>query len=498
VIALVHLLVNVVVAPQAAAAFELLLERKKTQGQVSAHLVRTVADLCGKSEDTIWRWLREGTPKKRKSLGLTDEETKALAACRGNVAEMVIQLERAGKARASVRTYQRAVNQSLTPATRGFFKTGDKGWRAATVHMPQTVERRGQVFHADHTLLKIWLRSKRRSRWVQVWLTVVLDAFSRRVMGWTVSLQPNEGIVLVVLRQAFSGEYGCVPDRMVWDNGAEFLANGVTQAATALTFEAHPIAPYSPWQNGKVERFFGTLNTKFLARQPFYRRGPRGHNRKLYGPQDGPLTVEEFTRRLAEWIDEYNREHHHNALDSKTPDEAWRENPTPVRRVDERTLDFMLLREKKPRLVGHHGVRHNSRFYYADEILAHPNREIHVRYMPHDNRQIWLFDGDEFIAEAIAWEELPGKDLDAFFAKRTATLNSARSKLPGRSTNDEEPKSTFLPVTAPGDFVSGEPTVTSDEDLVDSLNEAIEETVDADRGSRESDEEIPDLWGVVE
>ena len=80
------------------------------------------------------------------------------------------------------------------------------------------------------------------------------------------------------LREAFSGEYGCIPDRMVWDNGAEFLAAGVTQASQSLAFEAHPIAPYSPWQNGKVERFFKTLEQQFLREQPFYMRGPRGHN----------------------------------------------------------------------------------------------------------------------------------------------------------------------------------------------------------------------------
>jgi putative transposase len=500
------MLMGTVVAPGAATAFKLLLERRQREGSVSAHLVRNVAELFGKSEETIWRWLRQGAiPDGRERLKLNEHELRVLAACGANAKQMTEELVRTGKARANLRTYQRAVKKgSLTPAQLGFFKKGDAGWRAATIHMPVEAGRRGEVFHADHTLLKVWVRTKRRRRWVQVWLTVVLDAYSRRVMGWTVSLQPNEQVVLVALRQAFTGEHGCIPNRMVWDNGAEFLAAGVTAAAQVLAFEAYPIPPYSPWRNGKVERFFRTPNSVFLCKQPFYLRGPRGNNHKLYGPDDGPLMLEEFVERLANWMDEYNRKLPHSALGGKTPEQAWLAEPTALRRAEERHLDFALMRKKERCAISAHGVRHNNRWYYAPEVLSFKSHWIDVGYMPYDNRQIWLFDGEEFVARAVLWDDVPDDIRGAFFERRTGTLLSARAKLPSRITHIEEPAaSTLLPLTGPGDFESGEaptPTTASQggDDLLMPLNDAVDAAVAAEDDGLADEDRFDDLYGVIE
>jgi transposase InsO family protein len=494
------LLISAVIPPGAAStAFELLLERQRTDGTLSTELVRGVAQLCGKSEDTIWRWLRKGRPGSRDDFKLNDHEIRTLAAANNNVALMHEHLQAEDLARRSLRTYQRAANASLTPAERGFFSDGDRGFRGKTVHMPQTVERRGQVFHADHSLLDIWLQVKQHRRWFKPWVTVVIDARTRRVMSCIPSLQPNEGIVLAALRQAFTGECGCLPDQVIWDNGAEWLADGVTGALQALAITSAPIAPYSPWRNGKVERFFGTLERSLLARLPFYTKGPRGHNKKLYGPDEGPLSFETFTELLAEWVDWYNRERPHAILNGATPDETWHAEPTAVRRIDERQLDFMLARAAKRRSVGVYGVRHKNDWYYANELLSYKSEWIDVRYVPGDDQKIWLFDGEQFIAEAVPWDAVDEKGRSGFMTKRSAKLRSARSKLPSASTTLSEPQPADEE-NADADDPGSTPTEVNAGDIVSDLNQAITKSASDDTDDVEPmvDDDLDGVNEVIE
>ena len=114
----------VVGAPVALAetALERLLAHKREHGTVPTERIRAVADLLGKSEDTIWRWLRQQhLPTKREPFALNDSEERLLAACGNNVKLMHDQLVAQGDARAGVRTYQRAANL-LSPVYAGVLR----------------------------------------------------------------------------------------------------------------------------------------------------------------------------------------------------------------------------------------------------------------------------------------------------------------------------------------------------------------------------------------
>ena len=435
----------VVASAAANAALELLLAHKEAAaGAGTAALVRAAARACGRSERTIYRWLSaQAVPNSRKpALKLTDVERKLLAASNASVAAMSRRLAEQGAARGVTRTYQRAVRRDVEPAAMAFYRGGDSAWRQKTLHIPQVVEHRGQVFHVDHHQPKLWLSGPGRRRWGRIWVTVVICACTRRVMGFTVSEQPNEGIVLATLRQAFTGEYGCIPQRVIWDNGAEFLANGVTAALDHLGVSATPIAPYTPQQNGKIERFFGTLDREFTRLLPFYQRGPRGNNGRIYGPDDGPIRFEEFVEKVTEYVEHYNGKREHSMLGGLTPDEAWKRDVFPVRRLPEEQLEFLLLREKRTRVVRTYGIRWNNTYYTHDALLAYSGREASVRFMPHDARQIWVFDADDTKRICIAKpaEELDEHELARFFSTRSGQLSMLRSHLPGRSLHaDDEP-----------------------------------------------------------
>ena len=72
-----------------------------------------------------------------------------------------------------------------------------------------------------------------------------------------------------------------------------------------LDIKHQTIDPHCPWQNGRIERFFGTLKQKL--------------NRRTME------SIEQLSRDLHVFRFWYNQVRTHNNLNGRTPDEVWRE-----------------------------------------------------------------------------------------------------------------------------------------------------------------------------
>jgi len=90
------------------------------------------------------------------------------------------------------------------------------------------------------------------------------------------------------------------PGYLKSDNGPEFIAQWVTTWLHAQHVETHFIDPGSPWQNGHTESFNGVFRDGCL-------------NRWLF------ISVHEARRIITNWLEEYNNERPHGALDGLTP-----------------------------------------------------------------------------------------------------------------------------------------------------------------------------------
>jgi len=84
------------------------------------------------------------------------------------------------------------------------------------------------------------------------------------------------------------------------DNSPEFIAQEVTTWLRAHHVDTHFIDPGSPWQNGHNESFNGVFRDGCL-------------NRWLF------TSVQEARRIINHWLEEYNNERPHGALDGLTP-----------------------------------------------------------------------------------------------------------------------------------------------------------------------------------
>jgi putative transposase len=149
-----------------------------------------------------------------------------------------------------------------------------------------------------------------------LYLAVVLDLFSRLVVGW--SMQPTLSrdlvmqalLAIVVARRLRSLDVletlaelfvtHRVPAHLRSDNGPEFTAALVRHWLAALNVETLFIEPGSPWENGYVESFNGKLRDELLDREIFY-------------------TLTEAKILIERWRREYNTVRPHSALDYRPP-----------------------------------------------------------------------------------------------------------------------------------------------------------------------------------
>jgi len=129
-------------------------------------------------------------------------------------------------------------------------------------------------------------------------ILTVVDEYSREALATAVARRMGARDVQHVLTGLFvkRGQ----PEFIRSDNGSEFIAKGLQKAVKEMGSEQAYIAPGSPWQNGKNERFNGILRDELLDRELFY------------SLTEASVLIERF--RV-----EYNEVRPHSAIDFETP-----------------------------------------------------------------------------------------------------------------------------------------------------------------------------------
>ena len=136
---------------------------------------------------------------------------------------------------------------------------GIDGQRRHTVYLGWNVGGRNDRWEADHVELPILVLPPRGSRPRHPWVTLCIDAYSRLLMGWSLSLAPNAATVLTALRKGMlidsaRGDFGGLPRALRPDRGLEFVAEALAQVCAVLGVQLLPAPAYSPHLKGKVER----------------------------------------------------------------------------------------------------------------------------------------------------------------------------------------------------------------------------------------------------
>jgi len=141
------------------------------------------------------------------------------------------------------------------------------------------------------------------------YLVIVLDWFSRKVVGWQLSLRCRtqewrEALEEAVLHEFPNGVRG-QGLKLISDNGCQPSSGSFLKVTGILDIEQIFTSYNNPKGNAETERFMRTLKEELLWLEEF-------------------AGLEEAHEKLSAWIDFYNHRYLHSALGYKSPQECER------------------------------------------------------------------------------------------------------------------------------------------------------------------------------
>lgn len=362
-----------------------------------------IGQAMGVARSTLQRYVAEGVPadRDRPRWSWVGPARAAYYRAAGDVtyARTLLASEDRDLPLPSVRTMQRARDLDFTPDERALAERGHAAARGKRLVVAVEDAYRNEVWLADHKQLDIDVIPLRGTTPVRPWMTVIIDGYSRRAVGVSISLRPNQGHVLAALGMAIRR---CgAPRALIFDQGREFLAHSVTQHAATLGYVAMATLAYHPHHKGKVERFHQTLNrmlTHACGTTPTPAVDIKG--KPLLG--DPPVIPLSRFEELFFQTHELYENRAHRSLHGSTPAEVYAEDATPERRVPDEVLRRYLL-TKTQRKVVEYGIRFSGRHYYAPEFEGHLGTQVEVRYAQDDQRQLEIYrDGKHWCTARLA------------------------------------------------------------------------------------------------
>lgn len=260
-------------------------------------------------------------------------------------------------------------------------------------------ERPKALWQADHTMLDILVVGT-DGKPARPWLTAVIDDCSRAIYGYTVFLgAPSAMNTALALRQAIWHKSDptwpmCgLPEVLYVDHGSDFISQQLAKATVDLHIRLIHSAVARPQGRGKVERFFGTVNTELLATLPGYIAGKQSD-------VTAKLSLAELDAAVEGFVAAYNARTHTEL--GSCPRSAWIAEGW-MSRIPEslEALDGLLLTVAKIRAVRRDGIHFQGLRYVSPTLVSYVGHPVVIRYDPRDITEIRIFDHDEFLCTAV-------------------------------------------------------------------------------------------------
>ncbi|WP_236732199.1 Mu transposase C-terminal domain-containing protein [Mycolicibacterium peregrinum] len=320
--------------------------------------------------------------------------------------------------------------------------------------------RPGEYLLMDTTRSDVYAMDPHTMTWVNCEITVVMDWFTRLIVGIRVTpvstksidgacalyqaicpppagpdwlpeaVWPPVGVprnVLVELRRldpksACAASPALVPETVVVDHGSIFISEHFTSVCQRMGISIQPARLRTGRDKGPVERFFLTLRTGLLQTLPGY-KGADLFSRGLTPELDAWFYIDELEAEIRRWIaEEYHNTGHRGlrGLELRklklTPAEKWAEGIARGGYV-ELPRDRYLPLEFLPvewRTIQKQGIQWEHRFYQHEFLsrrvgvkspYLHKDGKWPVHYNPDDVRTVYMRDPDTGRWMTLTWDD---------------------------------------------------------------------------------------------
>jgi len=177
-----------------------------------------------------------------------------------------------------------------------------KGYRPRAKKMPSRSDFPNQRWAIDMT--RVWCGKDHLGT-----LAAVIDTCTREIVGYRLSKSGRSKTAEAALQEGLVYRFGKLQrleKKIILrsDNGLVFSSKSFTKVVTDYNFTQEFITPYTPQQNGMIERFFRTIKEECIWHYNF-------------------KSLREANRIISQWITFYNQKRKHSALKYKTPQEVF-------------------------------------------------------------------------------------------------------------------------------------------------------------------------------
>jgi putative transposase len=311
----------------------------------------------------------------------------------------------------SERTFYRARARLTTPevVTRRLGRRAAYPTQPFFWHLHATTPRHGErpfaLAHLDHTELDILLVSSVTGKpLARPYLTMLTDAYSRRILALYVTYDPPSYRAAMLLFRVCVQRHQRLPQEIVVDRGADF-GSVYFETLLARYFITKKERPASQPRFGSVlERLFGTATTEFLNQlrgNTQAQKTPRQMTPEVDPHALAVWTLERFTARLSEWAYEVYDQMVHPAL-GQSPRDAFAQGMqlagARLHRLIPYSEEFIML--TRPTTRTGYATLHRSRgltvhgLHYWHERMrtaAGGGQPVPVRYEPYDMGVVYAF-----------------------------------------------------------------------------------------------------------
>lgn len=366
---------------------------------------------------------------------------------------------------------------------------GDREYRNKVMHKAArnlaAIPVMGMVQGDEHTF-DCWVSYKHPNGKVSAVKPVLvawIDMRSRAVMGDIMCVKANAQVLKQSLVKMIYSEVGGVPHCILIDNGKDYTGKEMTgrnrkqrrseetDRVIKLDSEAQGFyrsigieddfraLPYSGWVKGQIERFFGTVCSKFSKWMDSYTGTLTGSKTAAKIKKDIPellergelYSLEEFFSLWEKWKEEHYMKEVHRGLkeqkeEYKTPLECflYGENRY-YKAAPPKSYAAMLMMKAEEVYVSQQGIRRFGNIYYAPELCDYQKQKVSIKYDPDNVTTMYVYDKDgKKVCEAVSQElllvapRLSQKALEDHMKEQNRQIKADRERIAERQKTLEE------------------------------------------------------------